>query len=56
VAVVAFFNAGGTIGRRYPGSNEIHAVGLTALNQSDLVAFMQPLVGPGAAAEYLQSP
>jgi cytochrome c peroxidase len=55
-AVVAFFNAGGSVMGGYPGSNEIHPLNLTALNQSDLVAFLQALAGPGAAAQYLQSP
>jgi cytochrome c peroxidase len=54
-AVVAFFSYGGSMGG-YPGTTEIHPLALTALNQSDLVAFMQALTGPGAAAQYLQSP
>ena len=46
-AVVAFFNdGGGSTG--YPGTSEIRALGLTSLEQSDLVAFLEALAGPGA--------
>jgi len=55
-AVVEFFNAGGSFGGGYPGTNELHPLSLTAPNESDLVAFMQALTGPGAAAQYLQPP
>lgn len=54
-AVVAFFNMGGNISG-YPGTSEIHPIGLTDLDQRDLVAFMQALEGPGADPSYLQSP
>ena len=54
-AVVSFFNLGGNT-RGYPGTNEIHALGLTSQEQSDLVAFMQALDGPGADPKYRQSP
>jgi cytochrome c peroxidase len=54
--VVSFFNAGGDEGG-YPGTSEIHPLGLTALQQSDLVAFLQSLLGPGASpAYYPQAP
>ena len=53
--VVSFFNEGGDIGGQYPGTNELHSLGLSALDQSDLVAFMQSLTGPGAPPS-LQGP
>jgi cytochrome c peroxidase len=54
-AVVAFFDSGGgAIG--YPGTSEIHALGLSALDESDLVAFLQSLDGPGADPKYRQAP
>jgi cytochrome c peroxidase len=53
--VVAFFNQGGNIGG-YPGDSEIHSLGLTALDQSDLVLFMQALDGPGADPRLQQAP
>ena len=34
--------------RDIPATSEIHALGLTALEQSDLVAFLEALAGPGA--------
>ncbi|MGA3122732.1 MAG: cytochrome c peroxidase [Polyangiaceae bacterium] len=54
-AVVAFFNSGGNHSG-YPGTSEIHPLGLTDLDQRDLVAFMQALDGPGPDPSYLQSP
>jgi cytochrome c peroxidase len=51
--VVAFFNQGGDAAG-YPGTSEIHALGLTSLEESDLVAFLQSLDGPGADPKYLQ--
>jgi len=53
--VVAFFNAGGSMSG-YPGTKEIHPLGLSSLDQSDLVAFLQTLTGPGAEPQYLQAP
>jgi cytochrome c peroxidase len=50
--VVAFFDGGGANGG-YPGTSEIQALGLTALQQSDLVAFLESLTGPGAASALL---
>jgi cytochrome c peroxidase len=53
--VVAFFARAGDHGS-YPGTNELHPLSLSAQDQADLVAFMQSLTGPGAAAQYLQAP
>jgi cytochrome c peroxidase len=53
--VVAFFDAGGAFSG-YPGSNELHSLGLTPLEQSDLVAFLGSLDGPGAAPVYRRAP
>jgi cytochrome c peroxidase len=52
---VAFFNGGGD-DTGYPGQSEIHPLALTTLNASDLVAFLESLAGPGAAAQYLKAP
>jgi cytochrome c peroxidase len=54
-AVVAFFDGGGG-STGYPGNSEIHPLGLTALEQSDLVAFLEALAGPGADPTYQQAP
>jgi cytochrome c peroxidase len=51
--VVTFFSAGGDE-TGYPGTSEIHPLGLTALQQSDLVAFLESLLGPGANPAYYQ--
>ena len=53
--VVAFFNSGGA-DTGYPGTSEIQPLGLTALQQSDLVAFLEALAGPGVAAPLMQPP
>jgi cytochrome c peroxidase len=53
--VVAFFDSGGGA-TGYPGMSEIHPLGLTALEQSDLVAFLEALAGPGADPQYQHSP
>jgi cytochrome c peroxidase len=53
--VVGFFSRGGQIGG-YPGTSEISALSLSALEQSDLVAFLQALDGPGPRAELLVPP
>jgi cytochrome c peroxidase len=54
-AVVAFFSKGG-----YPagfvGQSEIHALDLTAEQQSDLVAFLRALDGPGADSSLGKAP
>jgi cytochrome c peroxidase len=47
-AVVTFFNQGGDPANRYPGTSELSPLGLSALDESDLVAFLQALTGPGA--------
>jgi cytochrome c peroxidase len=54
--VVAFFNQGGDAPGGYPGTSEIHALGLSALDQSDLVAFLQALTGPGAPSALQVAP
>jgi cytochrome c peroxidase len=53
--VVEFFNGGGVY-TGYPGKSEIHALNLTALQQSDLVAFLESLTGPGAPLALRQAP
>ncbi len=53
--VVSFFNQGGNTAG-YPGTKEIGALGLSALEQSDLVAFLESLNGPGADPKYRHSP
>jgi cytochrome c peroxidase len=53
--VVAFFARGGDpFG--YEGTSEITALSLSAQDQSDLVAFLGALQGPGAAASLQQAP
>jgi cytochrome c peroxidase len=46
-SVMSFFNRGGDPGG-FPGSNELEPLGLDALEQADLVAFIQALEGAGA--------
>jgi cytochrome c peroxidase len=53
--VVAFFDAGGEH-TGYPGESELHPLGLTALQRSDLVAFLESLTGPGASPPLTQAP
>jgi cytochrome c peroxidase len=53
--VVAFFNGGGEY-TGYPGKSELHPLDLTPLQQSDLLAFLESLTGPGAAAALRQAP
>jgi cytochrome c peroxidase len=53
--VVSFFNAGGA-NDGFLGTSEIQPLGLSALQQSDLVAFLESLTGPGAPAQLLQAP
>ena len=56
-AVVAFFNRGGDApGGGYPGTSELHALGLSARDQGDLTAFLRTLDGPGASAELRTRP
>jgi cytochrome c peroxidase len=54
-SVVSFFDRGGDIGG-YPGKKAIAALGLTLEERADLVAFLQTLEGPGAAAELRSAP
>jgi cytochrome c peroxidase len=49
--VVTFFNRGGH-SSGYPGTNELHPLGLTERDRADLVAFLTTLNGPGADAAY----
>jgi cytochrome c peroxidase len=53
--VVSFFNAGGA-NDGYLGTSEIQPLRLSALQQSDLVAFLESLTGPGAPEQLLQAP
>ncbi len=53
--LVAFLNQGGKL-TGYPGTNELQELGLTSLQQSDLVAFLGALAGPGAPASLQQAP
>jgi cytochrome c peroxidase len=53
--VVAFFDAGGATSG-YPGTSEIHPLGLTALQEDDLTAFLQALTGPGADPALMLAP
>jgi cytochrome c peroxidase len=53
--VVTFFDEGGNP-TGYPGTSEIVALGLTALDESDLVAFLEALTGPGPDATLLAAP
>jgi cytochrome c peroxidase len=52
---VAFFNGGGGFTEN-PGPDELHPLGLTALQESDLVAFLESLAGPGAPPPLRQAP
>jgi cytochrome c peroxidase len=51
--VVEFFASGGAP-TGYPGKSEIHPLDLSVQDQSDLVAFLESLTGPGAEAKYRQ--
>jgi cytochrome c peroxidase len=55
ISVVRFFSRGGD-SAGFPGMNELTPVGLTELEQADLVAFMQALQGPGPEAALLTAP
>ncbi len=52
---VAFFDAGGHPGG-YPGRNELRPLGLSQPEQTDLVAFLRALDGPGPASALLHVP
>jgi cytochrome c peroxidase len=51
--VVDFFDKGG-MSSGYPGTNELQPLGLSALEKTDLIAFLQSLDGPGPDAKYLE--
>jgi cytochrome c peroxidase len=53
--VVAFFDAGGA-DSGYLGTNELRPLGLTPLQASDLVAFLESLAGPGVDPSLMQAP
>lgn len=53
--VIDFFDKGGMTSG-YPGTNELQPLGLSALDKSDLLAFLQSLDGPGPDAKYLEPP
>jgi cytochrome c peroxidase len=55
-AVVDFFDAGGDAAGGYEGTSELTPLGLTALQKSDLVAFLAALDGPGADASLTATP
>jgi cytochrome c peroxidase len=55
-AVMSFFNEGGSASHGYPGTNELVALGLSADEESDLVAFLESLSGPGAPADLQAAP
>jgi cytochrome c peroxidase len=54
--VIDFFDRGGDLPGGYPGTSEIAALGLTAQEKSDLVAFLRALDGPGPDASLLAPP
>jgi cytochrome c peroxidase len=53
--VVSFFDRGGDP-NGYPGTNELHALHLSARDRADLVAFLGTLTGPGPEAALLRAP
>jgi cytochrome c peroxidase len=53
---VVFFDRGGDPSGAYPGTNELHAIGLSVRERADLVAFMGALAGPGPDAALLVAP
>jgi cytochrome c peroxidase len=54
--VVAFFDRGGDPAGGYPGTSELHALGLSDRERADLVAFLGALAGPGPGADLLVAP
>jgi len=54
-AVVRFFNRGGDPAG-FPGTNELQPLGLSELEEADLVAFIESLEGPGADLSLRSSP
>jgi cytochrome c peroxidase len=53
--VVAFFDRGGDPAG-YPGMNELHPLGLSDRERTDLAAFMGALTGPGPDPALLAAP
>ena len=53
--VVTFFDVGGS-SSGYLGTSEIQALNLSPLAESDLVAFLESLAGPGAEPRLLMAP
>ncbi len=51
--VLGFFDRGGDRAGAYPGVNELSALGLSAREKADLVAFLGALEGPGPDAALL---
>jgi hypothetical protein len=54
--VIAFFERGGDGAGEYPGTNELVPLGLAAGEQTDLLAFLRTLAGPGPSPELLTAP
>jgi hypothetical protein len=54
-AVVTFFSLGGDTSG-YSGTNELSALGLSTQDESDVVAFLKTLDGPGANPNLEGSP
>jgi len=54
--VMAFFDRGGDRPGAYPGTSELTPLGLSDRQQSDLVAFLGALSGPGPAAALRVAP
>jgi cytochrome c peroxidase len=53
--VVAFFDRGGDASG-FPGKSEIHPLGLSREDESDLVTFLDALAGPGPPTKYQAAP
>jgi cytochrome c peroxidase len=54
--VVAFFDRGGDPAGAYPGTSELHPLGLYPQDESDLAAFLNALDGPGPTAALKGAP
>jgi cytochrome c peroxidase len=54
--VVVFFDRGGDPAGAYPGTSELHPIGLSDRERADLVAFMGALAGPGPDPALLVAP
>ena len=53
--VISFFDRGGDP-NGYPGTNELHALGLSDRDRTDLVAFLATLTGTGPETALLEAP